>query len=622
MRQSKSWVFKTMLAGTVITVSLSLSAEEKSGASSRVSLKDEHRPEKLQRKRADGPVSQLTETVAAHLPGGSDARTPVMPQNLIDHHLLAAMQRDGIPHAGPATDQEFCRRIYLDLTGRIPTPAQLQQFLADGAPDKRTRLVNSLLSSEAWVDRWAYWFGDVLKVNFSRLGRPGVGRFDRWIRESLQQDKPYSQFVSELLTGSAPQSNWMPDAAPANFLARWHVQGDDALSNMHEDTADEIAVQAARLFLGINYQCISCHDGRPFLEKVNLGLLPMKRRDLWAMAAFFGNTRVRIVPYQDRFTVSDDGPGYDTSALSVVRLKREGGVVQPAFVLTGEKADPNKPLRPQLARMLTSHPQFARATVNLFWKEFFVLGIVDPVDSFDMTRQDPANPPPAPWTVQPTNPELLNALAADFAAHGYSLKYLMRTITLSAAYQFSSRFDGEWKESFTPYFARKYVRLLGAEEIHDEVSQATGIFGNYKRRGLWGGHEPVPAVARYFTQFASPQEGSGKDTQMLLNAFGQSNRDQFDKEPGGSILQALSLMNSPFVRKRIAAEGGSRVEEILKSGKSDRDMVQDLFVATLSRKALPEEEAVAIEALRHDRRTGLEDLQWSLMNKLDFIFNY
>jgi hypothetical protein len=159
-----------------------------------------------------------------------------------------------------------------------------------------------------------------------------------------------------------------------------------------------------------------------------------------------------------------------------VRLQREGGDVEPTFLLTGEKATPGKPLRPQFARMLTSHPQFARATVNLIWKQFFGLGIVDPVDSFDLARQDPKARLPEPWMCQPTNSALLDALARDFAAHRFSLKHLMRTLTRSSAYQLSSRFDGEWKHSYTPYFARHYVRQLSAEQIHDAIiaSSSTG----------------------------------------------------------------------------------------------------------------------------------------------------
>lgn len=580
----------------------------------------EHSADKLRIARPDRQVSEITRDVAARLAetGAGGPGTPA--PNLIDRHLFAAMARDGVPHAPRSSDGEFCRRVHLDLTGRIPTPERLLAFTLDTAADKRDRLIEELLASRAWVDHWAYWYGDLVRNCANRIGNPTTKHFDQWIRASIQMDKPYDRFVSEMLTASAPNSVWMPDAGPSGFLARWHVAGDTMYSDRYEDTADEIAVQSSRLFLGLNVQCISCHRGQGFLERVNLGLVPKRREDLWAMAAFFGKTRVRIVPYQDRFTITDDGPGYDTRAPSSVRLQRGGGAVTPTFLLTGEKADTGKPLRQQFARMLTTHPQFARATVNLIWKEFFGLGIVDPVDSFDLSRQDPRDPPPGPWTVQPTNPELLGALARDFASHGYRLKQLMRTITRSSAYQLSSRFDGEWQERFTPYFARHFIRRLTAEQAHDAVSQATLVFGNYKMKDMVYGTE-LPSL-RFWTEAPTPEEVNDGEAKAFLRSFGQANREQADRQPGGSILQALTLMNSPFVTRRVRAEGGSRVDQLVHSTKSNAEIVDTLYLATVSRPPAAAEKALALSWLDADRREGAEDLQWSLLNKLDFVFNY
>ncbi len=581
---------------------------------------EEHAADKLTPARNGQAISELTQSVAAQLPSADGFRPALKHRNLIDDQLFGAMAKDGVPHAPLAGDYEFCRRVYLDLTGRIPTPEQLTAFAGDPAADKRDGLIETLLASPAWVDHWAYWYGDLFRNCANRIGDASTKHFDQWVRASLKADKPYDQFVAELLTVSAPNTVWMPDTAPAGFLARWHVSGDSMYSDRYEDTADEIIVQSARVFLGLNYQCISCHGGKGFLEKVNLDLVPKRRADFWAMAAFFGDTRVRIVPYQDRFTITEDGTGYDTSAASSVRLQRRGGELQPTFILTGEKADLTQPLRPQFARMLTEHPQFARATVNLIWKQFFGLGIVDPVDSFDLARQDPENPPPAPWMVQPANPALLEALGRDFAERGFSLRYLMRTITQSSAYQLSSRFDGEWQESYTPYFARHFVHLLTAEQMHDAISQATQVFGDYPRKDLVFDTELAPF--RYWTEAASPEEIKGVDVKNLLRTFGQSNREQFDRQPGGSILQAMTLMNSPFVTQRVQAEKGSLVEQLVNSQKPSAEIVEALYLATLSRHPLPAERELAVGWLEADRQQGAEDLQWSLLNKLDFVFNY
>jgi hypothetical protein len=584
----------------------------------------EHTDEKLNPARPDKQVSDLTKDVAAKLPriGASDKRVVI--RNLIDQHLFGAMAKDNVPHAPLTNDYEFCRRVYLDLTGRIPTPEQLKAFVNNPAPDKRDKLIDELIESQAWVEHWGYWYGDLVRACANRIGNPALKHFDAWLRQSFKEDKPYDRLVTEMLTASAPNTNWMPDAAPAGFLTRWHITGLTMYHDNYEDTADEIIVNSSRIFLGVNYQCISCHGGKGFLEKVSLDLTSKKRSDFWAMGAFFGKTRVRVITYMDRYTISDDGTGYDTKGWSQVRLQREGGKIEPTFILTGEKADPNKPLRPQFARMLTQHPQFARATVNLIWKQFFGLGIVDPVDSFDLARQDPKATLPAPWTCQPTNNDLLNALAADFAKHRFSLKRLMRMIARSSAYQLSSRFDGrfdgEWKESYTPYFARHYVRQLTAEQLHDAISQATQVFGNYKRNDYVYGTAITPV--RFWTEAASPEDVNNGEAKNFLRTFGQANREQFDRQPGGSILQAMTLMNNPFVTRRVMAANGSLVEQLVKSAKSGAEIVDELYLATLSRYPLPQEKRLAVSWIEKDRRQGAEDLHWGLLNKLDFVFNY
>ena len=584
-RFAKTSLFILWIAATVWLGADSLQAQKQTRP-----FAGEHTDEKLNPSRPDKQVSDLTRDVATKLPRiGANGRKIVI-RNVIDQHLFGAMSKDNIPHAPGANDYEFCRRIHLDLTGRIPTPERLKAFVESADPNKRDRLIDELIESQAWVE------------------------------QSFKEGKPYDRLVTEMLTASAPNTNWMPDAAPAGFLTRWHITGATMYDDNYEDTADEIIVNSARIFLGVNYQCISCHGGKGFLEKVSLDLTSKKRSDFWAMAAFFGKTRVRVITYQDRYAITEDGAGYDAKGWSQVRLQREGGEVHPTFILTGEKADLNKPLRPQFARMLTRHPQFARATVNLIWKQFFGLGIVDPVDSFDLARQDPKATLPAPWTCQPTNNDLLNALAADFANHRFSLKHLMRTIARSSAYQLSSRFDGEWKENYTPYFARHYVRQLTAEQLHDAISQATQVFGSYKRTDYVYGNAITPV--RFWTEAASPEDINNGEARSFLRTFGQANREQFDRQPGGSILQAMTLMNSPFVTRRVTAANGSLVEQLAQSSKSGAEIIDELYLATLSRYPLPQEKQLAISWIEKDRKQGAEDLHWSLMNKLDFVFNY
>ncbi len=580
---------------------------------------DEHAASKLNVKRPDKQVSDLTSDISAKLPHAGSSKTPVI-RTLIDQHVFTAMQRDNIPAAPLSNDYEFCRRVYLDLIGRVPTTEQLKAFVTSNAPDKRDNLIDELLASPTWVDHWSYFYADLFRSCGNRFGNPTLKHFDAWIRQSFRENKPYDTFVTEMMTASAPNSNWMPDAAASGFLTRWHITGATMYDDNYEDTADEIVVNTSRIFLGLNYQCISCHGGKGFLEKVSLDLVSKKRQDFWQMAAFFGRTRMRVVPYQDRYTLTEDGDGYNPKGWSQVRLQREGGDVHPTFILTGEKADLSKPLRPQFARMLTTNPQFARATVNLIWKQFFGLGIVDPIDSFDMARLDPKATLPANWTCQPTDADLLNALAADFVQHKFNLKTLMRTIARSSAYQLSARFDGAWKESYTPYFARHFVKQLTAEQLHDAICQATNVFGNYARKD-WTYDTPLPPV-KYWTETTGPEGVGSSEAKTFLRTFGQSNREQFDRQPGGSILQAMSLMNSPFVNKKVLAENGSRVEQLVKSAQTNAEIVDELYLGTLSRYPLAQEKQLAVSWLEKDRKQGAEDLQWSLLNKLDFVFNY
>ncbi|HYE73724.1 MAG TPA: DUF1549 domain-containing protein, partial [Blastocatellia bacterium] len=302
------------------------------------SFPEEHTADKTRPQRPDTLVSATTDEVASKLKNIGSVQK-IVRRNLIDEHLFAAMEKDKVPHAPMSNDYEFCRRIYLDLTGRIPTPEQLSAFINSKAANKRDKLIDELIDSQAWVEHWGYWYGDLVRACANRIGNPALKHFDQWLRQSLKEGKPYDKLVTEMLTANAPNTNWMPDAAASGFLTRWHITGVTMYDDNYEDTADEIIVNSARIFLGINYQCISCHGGKGFLEKVSVDLVSKKRRDFWAMAAFFGKTRIRVIPFQDRYTVSEDGSGYDTKAASMVRLQREGGDAQPTFMLTGEKAD-------------------------------------------------------------------------------------------------------------------------------------------------------------------------------------------------------------------------------------------------------------------------------------------
>ena len=567
----------------------------------------------------EGPDAEQPDAaeLTARLAGRVVEASPVERVNLIDEAIFGKMERDGVPHAPLASDGEFLRRVTLDLTGRIPTPDEIRGFLADPSPDKRARVVDELLDREAFAEKWAYFYMDLFRAN-GKMGR-GQYLFHYWLKDNLRVDRPYDEWVREIITASAKSNHVV---AASNVIAREHVQGkaqpDDGvdLGMVHQlDTHDELAILYAKTFLGVNLSCVSCHDGAAHLEKVNVYLSQVKRNEFHRTAAFLGKTRYLMYwedgePQSGEFLIDDLGEGYDTAGASMLRVPRWGGEGSPKFFLNGEEPKPGEDGRDAFARILTADPQFDRATVNLFWKELMAYGIVEPFDEFDLARQDPDNVPEG-WTVQPTHPELLNALAADFRKNGRSLKRLFRLICNSSAYQLSSSFPGEWKESYRDYFARKFVRMLSAEELHDALVISTSRPGKFS----FGGETVGMAM-----KLAGPSGGG--DLKYLMRTFGQSTRRNPRKPLQGSLLQPLVLMQSPVVDERIQADKDSRVQRLLDSYPDDGRVVDELFVATLAREPSAEEREVAVAALAKDRTAGAENLQWALINNPEFFFNH
>ncbi|MBM3727828.1 MAG: DUF1549 domain-containing protein [Acidobacteria bacterium] len=563
-------------------------------------------------------AGQLTERVARSLPAPATAPGALARRNYVDQHIFAKMERDGVRPAPLTSDGEFLRRLSLDLTGRIPSSDTLREFLASTDPAKRDKAIDKLLESEEFVEKWAYFFMDLFRAN-GKMGR-GQNLFHYWMKENLRVDRPYDETVRAIVAASAKSNHVV---AASNLIAREHVQGkpqpDDGTDLgmvQQTDTHDELAVIYAQRFLGVNLSCVSCHDGKGHLEKVNVHLTGITRRQFYQNASFLGRSRYLMYwengkPQSGEFLIDDHSAGYDTKGKSMIRVPRFGGPNNPAFFLTGEQPRPGEEPREALGRMITAHPQFARASANLFWARLMGVGIVDPYDEFDLARQDPRNLPKG-WDAQPSHPELLDALATDFRRNGHSVKHLFRTIARSTAYQLSSRYEGEWNESRTRHFARKLVRQLSAEELHDAIATATSRPGEFKMGG-----EKMPMAMQ-----VSGPAGSG-DVKSFLSAFGQSNRSNPPKDPNGSPLQPLLMMQSPVVNDKVLAKKDSRVERLLASYPNDNaQVVDELFLATLSRLPSAEEKKVSLGSMAADRVRGAQNLQWALINQVEFIFNY
>jgi hypothetical protein len=559
----------------------------------------------------------------------ADMETPqpgsVRRVNFIDDYIFGKMDRDKIPHAPLSTDREFVRRVRLDLTGRIPTPEELRAFLADPSPDKRARLIDRLVDSPEFTDKWAYFLMDTLRV---AARTRGTKLFHYYLKQSIAADRPYSDLVRSIIS-SAGKSNLV--VAAVNEIVREHVEGkpgqvdngDDLRKIQQQDTDDELTVQFGKVFLGINMSCISCHDGRGHLEKVNAYLAGKKRSDFFQEAAFMGQTRyimhVEKTELQVGHHITDElGAGYDTKGDTMLRIPRNGGPNTPKFLLTDQLVDPQGGrYRTQLAEMITTNPQFARATTNLFWSRMMGFGIVDPVDEFDLARQDPDSLPKG-WDVQPSHPELLNKLGVYFSENNYSLKKLFKLIANSSAYQLSARFPGEWNDTYTRYYARKYVRMLGAEELHDAVVMATGVPGNFPDGG--GGM----VVTQQYTSPLAMQVADPRPKDELaafMKAFGHSNRRTVSRPPTASPLQPIIMMESPVVGDRVLATHNSHVQKLLATGTNEH-VIDEMFLATLSRVPSPPEKDFALLAMAKDRVRGAENLQWVLLNLAEFLYNF
>ncbi|MEW6736266.1 MAG: DUF1553 domain-containing protein [Acidobacteriota bacterium] len=572
-------------------------------------------------------LSEATELATAHMDSRSVSAASIPRRNYIDEEIFGKMARDSINSAVLTSDEEFLRRVTLDLTGRIPTPDQVRKFLADTSSDRRDRLINSLIGSQEFIDRWTMWMGDLLKntafpSNVSR-GLDGRNTFYRTIRQAIEENMPYNQFVSMLLTSTG--NNIINGAA--NYMV-------SAVTPMGppQDTFDTAVVQTGTRFLGINtFDCLLCHDGRGHTV-YNLWATETKRSQAWEMSAFF--SRVEIIREQGIpgiIVEESKTREYMLGTSSGNRTARDpadyGSVsVKPRYIFTGETPTPGESYRTALARFLTSDRQFARATVNFLWEEFFGLGIVSPSQGFDMARLDPKNPPPPPWTIQPSHPELLERLTDEFIANQYDLQHIMRLITQSNAYQLSSRYSVDWKETYTTYFARKLVRRLDAEELHDAIAQATGQLGNYRVSGLQNNIRwamQLPDTVEPLSYYRQPLDEESQIARNFLNTFQRGNRDEIPRGSSPSIQQALTLMNNPFVTSRVRSSViNGALARLLNNISDNRVLVEEIFLITLSRKPSSDELEQALAALKSDRTEGAEDLMWALINKIDFLYNY
>jgi hypothetical protein len=562
----------------------------------------------------------------------------------IDYFILNALNANGVAPADKTDDYTFFRRITLDLTGRIPTATAVLNFVSDPTPNKRAVYIDSLLSSPQWVDKWTMFYGDLLQNNASntQIQRKNEGRnaFYKYIHDSLAANKPFNKMAAELIaaqgTNSFDQTN-----GQLNYLVGGYVTGGPS-----QDIFDSQTAMVADQLLGMAHvNCLLCHSGAGHLTTLSLWGSQTTRTQAEGLSAFMAHTWVKSVKIVDPANPADNNLYYWSLATYTTdyQLNTTTGnrpartplgtlkVLTPTYLFNGGGVpNPGEDYRAALARFVTADPQFARATVNYIWAHLFQVGIVDPPDQFDPLRLDPKNPPPAPWTLQPSNADLLNSLTAHFIASGYDLRALMREITNSETYQLSSLYNGTWDSANQQLFGRKLVRRLWPEEIHDAVAQATGVVPSYNVSGFSKDSTTPTVVSPGFglISFAMQlpdvtlvPDGGGAVSQFL-DSFLRGDRDANPRKEEGSILQTLDLMNDNFIESRVKVTNAGGLSA-RNAGQPPAQAVDSMFMAVLSRHPTSDELAASVALLQSGNKgQNLEDLLWTLFNKVDFIFNY
>lgn len=496
--------------------------------------------------------------------------------NLIDEHVFAKLKKLHIKPAGLCTDVDFLRRLCLDLTGTLPPPARVRQFLTNDDARKRETLTEALLASPEFIDYWTFRFSDLFRVDYNaRQNVKSTQMYQEWVRDCVATNKPYDQIALERI---AAQGN----AAPTQ---NYYFMGNR--------TPQEIAAEQARVFLGVRLDCAQCHD-HPYET--------WSQDQFWGLTAFFSTITSMPNETMGSALILDD---IHRQAVHP-RTKKK---VQPTYLDGQALAANDEDPRGRLVAWITSeeNPFFARAAVNRMWSYFFGRGIVDPVDDFRTT-----NPP--------THPKLLDALAADFRDHEYDLKHLIRRIVSSRTYQLSGQVNATNGDDHLNY-SRSLPRPLDAEILLDAISQVTGVDERFSAVGHPLAPRGVEAAAPPGTRAIDlvPQLYPSS----FLEMYGRHGRATVkDRQNQPSLAQALHMYAGSTYMPKISTEDG-RVDGLLTGGASDREIIEELYLRALSR--LPtSEEATQLETMiqQHEsRRQAVEMFTWALLTSREFAYN-
>jgi hypothetical protein len=493
--------------------------------------------------------------------------------NYIDELVHKKLQKIKVTPSELSGDAEFIRRVYLDLLGVPPTPDEVRAFLADNREPqaKRKELIDKLLERPEYIDFWTLRLADLLQVNRKYLGEKGVWNFREWIHQQVQADRPWSEMAHDLLTG-------VGGTAQAPESAFWRIAREPG----------QAVENATHLFLGIRFNCNKCHD-HPF-ERWTQG-------NYYQLAAYFGQVALK------KGLAADEEIVYERRDGGEVSHPKTNVVQKPQFPFTHAGFDPKnataKTRREALAKWMTApeNPYFAKSMANRLWAYLIGRGIIDPVD--DIRAGNPAS-----------NPELLDALTADFIKHKFSIKHLLRAIANSRTYQLSI-VPTPGNADDVENFARARPRRLTAEQLLDSVRVATGTQNKF------------PGFPLGYRASQLPDPASGKTG--FLEQFGRPIREspcECERRNEMSLEQAMALVNGTTLSGAVA-DGNGRLAKLLQAKPDDKKLVEELYLAALCRLPTDEESAkfAGLLSTAKNKQEAAQDILWALLNTSAFLFN-
>jgi hypothetical protein len=502
----------------------------------------------------------------------------------IDQQIRQGWQDNEITASAAATDEEWVRRIYLDLLGRIPTMEEARKFLADESPRKRSLLTEELLEHEDYVRNFTtVWSNNCIGRGApQRVSRTGMEKF---FREAFARNRPWNEIVVDIVTASG---HYEENGAVNYTLAQMQ----------NADEGVQLTAMTARLFLGLQVQCTQCHN-HPFNK--------WQQDQFWEYNSFFRqvgkidhrkldpNTGRMVDDYSEVVWQEFSGPVY---------YEKRSGVMQVAYPrFQGLEVDPGVGVdrRVEFGKLITqpvdgAPPQIAQAMVNRTWSHFFGYGFTRPVD--DMGPHNPAS-----------HPDLLERLSREFVAANYDVKELIRWIVASEAYGLTSQYNDKNKiddpgAGEVPLFSHMYLKSMQAEQMYDSLIVASNA--HKSGRGGWGAQEEQRRL--WMQQFVVAFENDENDESTTFN---------------GTIPQALMMMNSELMDKACSVERGSFLFESMSSPGNEAQKIQELYLAALSRNPTRTEIGKVQKMLKsygNQRLMGYQDLFWALLNSNEFVF--